>query len=73
MDGEKYKSMTGEGGGVVGIWCGGGRGGCGRLKGAVVRLMSCNAPLKVSRLLSANTLEGNMFQWAIVPGKKLFF
>ena len=27
------------------------------LKGAVVRLMSCNAPLKASRLLWANTLD----------------
>ena len=27
VDGEKYKSMMGEGGGVVGMGCGGGRGG----------------------------------------------
>ena len=65
-----------KGGGVVGMGCGGGRGGgvywlywrC--LKGAIVRLMSCNAPLKVSRLLWANTLEGSLFHWAIVCGKK---
>ena len=25
MDGEKYKSMTGEGGDEVGMWCGGGQ------------------------------------------------
>ena len=31
------------------------------LKGAIVRLMSCNAPLKVSRLLWATTLEGSLF------------
>ena len=40
------------------------------LKGAVVRLMSCNAPLKASRLLWANTLDGSLFHWAIVRGKK---
>ncbi|KAK2187029.1 hypothetical protein NP493_180g03030 [Ridgeia piscesae] len=42
------------------------------LKGAVVRLMSCNAPLKVSRLLWANTLKESLFHWAIVHGKKLY-
>ncbi|KAK2176930.1 hypothetical protein NP493_630g00066 [Ridgeia piscesae] len=42
------------------------------LKGAVVRLMSCNAPLKASRLLWVNTLEGSLFHWAIVRGKKLY-
>ncbi|KAK2178105.1 hypothetical protein NP493_562g03029 [Ridgeia piscesae] len=41
------------------------------LKGAIVRLMSCNAPLKVSRLLWA-TLGGSLFDWAIVRGKKLY-
>ena len=41
-------------------------------KGAIVRLMSCNAPLKVSRLLWTNTLEGSLFHWAIVCGKKLY-
>jgi hypothetical protein len=43
------------------------------MKGAIVRLMSCNAPLKVSRLLWANTLEGSLFDWAIVRGKKTVF
>ncbi|KAK2144632.1 hypothetical protein NP493_4159g00001 [Ridgeia piscesae] len=66
-----------KGGGVVGMGCGGGRGGgvyCllevpegGR--GAIVRLMSCNAPLKVSRLLWANTLEESLLHWAIVREK----
>ena len=65
MDGEKYKSMMG-GWGVVGMGCGGGQ------KGAVDRLMSCNAPLRVSRLLWVNTLDGSMFHWAIVRGKKLY-
>ena len=51
---------------MVGTGCGGGQGWwCvlsigGACKGAVVRLMSCNAPgLKASRLLWANTLEGS--------------
>ncbi|KAK2188509.1 hypothetical protein NP493_130g03004 [Ridgeia piscesae] len=42
------------------------------LKVAIVRLMSCNAPLKMSRLLWANTLEGSMFHWAIVCEKTVF-
>ncbi|KAK2183613.1 hypothetical protein NP493_305g03027 [Ridgeia piscesae] len=42
------------------------------LKSAIVRLMSCNAPLKVSRLLWANTLDGSLFHWTIVRGKKLY-
>ncbi|KAK2194169.1 hypothetical protein NP493_2g18052 [Ridgeia piscesae] len=42
------------------------------LKGAVVRLMSCNAPLKASRPLWVNTLEGSMFHWVIVRRKKLY-
>ena len=67
-----------KGGGVVGMGCGGGRG------GGVYWLLEvpegCNcqvnvlqyAPLKVSRLLWANTLEGSLFHWAIVCGKKLY-
>ncbi|KAK2143053.1 hypothetical protein NP493_4671g00001 [Ridgeia piscesae] len=35
------------------------------LKGAVVRLMSCNAPLKASTLLWVNKLDGSLFHWAI--------
>ena len=80
MGGEKYNSMLGDGGvGVVGMGCGGGLGWwdllsinyrC--LKGAVVRLISCNAPLNASRLLWVNTLAGSMFHWAIVRGKKLY-
>ena len=42
------------------------------LKGAIVRLMFCNAPLKVSRLLWANILERSLLHWAIVRGKKLY-
>ncbi|KAK2191065.1 hypothetical protein NP493_60g03024 [Ridgeia piscesae] len=42
------------------------------LKGAIVRLMSCNAPLKASRLLWVNTLDGSLFPWAIVRGMKLY-
>ena len=42
------------------------------LKGAVIRLMSCNALLKASRLLWVNTLSGSLFHWAIVRGKKLY-
>ena len=42
------------------------------LKGAVVRLMSYNAPLKAWRLLWANTLDGSLFHWAVVRGKKLY-
>ena len=64
MDGEKYKSMMGEG--VVGMGVEGHRGGGVYCllevpEGAVVRLMSCNAPLKASRLLWTNTLEGSLF------------
>ena len=59
----KVQVNDGEHGGVVGTGC---------LKGAIVRLMSCNAPLKVSKLLWANTLEGSLFHWAIVCGKKLY-
>ena len=68
VDGEKYKSMMGDG--VDGMWRGAGVVGyvvywrC--LKGADVRLMSCNAPLKASRLLWVNTLGGSLFHWAIV-------
>ena len=43
------------------------------LKGEIVRLMSCNAPLKVSRLLWANTLEGSLFHWAILFVEKAVF
>ena len=64
MDGEKYKSMMGEGGGVVGMRCGEGQGWwCVLLIGAaVVRLMSCNAPLNASRLLC-----GKYIRWKSVP------
>ena len=56
----------GDGGvGVVGMGCGEG---LGMDKGAVVRLISCNAPLKASRLLWENTLGGSLFHWAIVRG-----
>ena len=51
MDGEKYKSMMGEGGcGRDGVWRGTGVVVCvvywRCLKGAVVRLMTCHAPLR---------------------------
>ena len=39
------------------------------LKGAVVRLISCNAPLKASRLLWVNTLDGSLFHCS---GKAVF-
>ena len=38
------------------------------LKAAVVRLISCTAPLKASRLLWVNTLDGSLFHWAIIRG-----
>ena len=66
MDGGKYSSVTGKGGGVVGMGVEGDRGG-----GVyyllevpeVVMLMSCNAPLKASRLSWVNTLDGSLFHW----------
>ena len=67
----KYNSVLGDGVGVVGVGCGGGLGWWDILSisGAVVRLISCNAPLKASRLLWVNTLGGSLFHWAIVRGK----
>ena len=41
------------------------------LKGAVVRLISCSAPLKASRLLGINTFDESV-HWAIVGGEKLY-
>ena len=43
------------------------------LKGVFVRLMSSNAPLKASRLLWVNTLDGSVFHWAIVQGNLILF
>ena len=62
MGGEKYNSKLGDGVGVVGMGCGGVVGydvyyRC--FKGAVVRLISCNAPLKASRMLWVNILNTN--------------
>ena len=42
------------------------------LKGAVVRLISCNVPLNASRLFGINALDGSLFHCAIVQGKKLY-
>ena len=36
------------------------------LQDAVVRLMSCNAPLGASRLKWVNAIDGSMFHWAFV-------
>ena len=76
VDGEKYKSMMGRvGGGRDRVWRGTGVVVCvvywRCLKGAVVRLMSFNAPLKASRLFWVNTLDCSLFHWAVVRGKKL--
>ena len=45
---------------------------CRCLKGAVVRLISCNASLKALRLLGINALNGSLVHCAIVRGKKLY-
>ena len=42
------------------------------LKGAVVRSISCNAPLKASRLLGINALDESLIHCGIVWGKKLY-
>ena len=42
------------------------------LKDTCVRLMSCNAPLKASRLLWVNTLDGSIFYWVLF-GKEAVF
>jgi len=64
---------------VVGTGCGGDRSGgvhclChGRcMNGAVVRSISCNAPLKALRLLGMNALNGSLFHCPTVQGKKLY-
>ncbi|KAK2193629.1 hypothetical protein NP493_11g13003 [Ridgeia piscesae] len=69
----KVQVNDGEGGGVVGMGCGGGRG------GGVYCLLKepegCNCQVNVLQctlLLWANTLEGSLFHWAIVRGKKLY-
>ena len=72
LDGEKVQVNDRGGGGRDGVW----RGTwvvvgivywrC--LMGAVVRLMSSNSLLKASRLL----LDGSLFHWASVRGKKLY-
>ena len=72
--GEKYKSMMGRVGcgkdwvwpsGVVYVvyWrC---------LKGAVIRLISCNAPLKASRLLWVYIFDGSLFQFYLTRFNKI--
>ena len=61
MDGGKYRLVMGEGGGVEGDRGGGVCCFWRYLKGAVVRLISCSAPLKASRLLWINTLDESLF------------
>ena len=78
VDGKKKRSVLGEGGvcGRGGVCRGIGVVVCvvywRRLKGAVVRLISYNAPLKASMLLGIHALDGNLFHSAIVRGKKLY-
>ena len=43
------------------------------LEGAVFRSISCNAPLKVSRLLGINVFRGSLFHCAVVWGKEAVF
>ena len=61
MDEKKYRSVLGDSGAVYGRY----------VKGAVVRSISRNAPVKASRLLGINALDGSLFHCAIVQGKKL--
>ena len=65
----------GWGCGRVGVWRGRGGGVYCLLEvpeGCDCQVNVLQAPLKVSRLLLANTLEGSPIHWAIVRGKKLY-